>query len=320
MTKLFRRGGKKKQKETMKQDLEFITIVMACDDNYAQHLGVCLVSLFDNNKENNFRVYIFENKVSKSNNDKLKKISDDYHQEIIFQELSLSDFEGFPITSYYSPVTFFRLKIADILPNSIKRVLYLDADMIVDGDITELWNTDLEGNTIAAVKDTPWQQEYMKSLKDIPSDMGYFNAGMLLIDMDKYKSENVFQAAKNIVESGRYTLDFLDQDILNLLFIGKWKQMDCKWNLLNGFLRKVYLDTHIYPEMEEGIKSRVIIHYSAAEKPWKYWCPNPLKSRYFYYLKKSPWRNVKVLRNSKQKLLYPLIVLKNIFFPKFIRL
>ena len=150
---------------------------------------------------------------------------------------------------------------------------------------------DTENCPVAAVNDTPWQIQYAAEHIGIDNPDGagkYFNAGMMLIDVDAYRSYNVFERAGQILADSRYQCDFLDQDVLNIMFRDKWKELPCKWNLLNGFLKKEYMSDARWPDMMAGIKDRAIIHYSAKEKPWSWRCLNPLKGEYFKYQRLSP--------------------------------
>lgn len=278
-------------------------VIMAADDNYAQHLGVCLVSLFENNKQLSFEVSIFENKISKDNKTKIIEVARNYNQSVRFVSLCIKDFSDFPITAYYSPVTYFRLRLAEYISEDIERVLYLDCDTIVCNDIRPLLDIDLKGFPLAAVLDTPWQVNFASDILGIPLSSGYFNAGVLMIDMKAFRAVDVFKQAHTILKEYEQ-LPFLDQDILNIIFCDKWMRLPCKWNLLNGFFRRVYQDSSDRAiEMKEGIYSRCIVHYSAAEKPWTSNCVHPLISQYYHYLAFSPWKDFRVNKRIRHQLL-----------------
>lgn len=281
-------------------------IAMAADDNYAQHLGVCLVSLFTNNKHLHLNVLVFEHGISQRNKNKILEVARAHNQSVDFISLKLDDFSDFPINSYYSPVTYFRLRLADYIGYDVNKILYLDCDTIVCGDVQPLLDTDMGGYPVAAVMDTPWQINYSSEIFGIPSVSGYFNAGVMLIDMESFRKSDVFKRSVKII-SEEEKLPFLDQDILNIIFRDNWLHLPCKWNLLNGFMRRVYHNGSARAlEMKDGIESRCIIHYSASTKPWLPTCVHPLIGQYFKYLKLSPWNGYHLQRSVKQymKLLY----------------
>lgn len=282
-------------------------IAMAANDNYAQHLGVCLVSLFENNRDRRFLVYLFSDNISSDNISRIESVCAGYGNRLTVICPDRKDFEDLPMTSYYSLSTYFRLRLADYLGESVKRVLYLDCDMTVVANIGDLLDTDLEGYPIAAVNDTPWQVRFSSEHLGLGvSEYGgkYFNAGLMLIDIDAYRSYQIFSKAKQILSDAKYQCDFLDQDVLNIIFADHWKELPCKWNLLNGFLKKEYMTDKRWKEILSGIRSRAIIHYSAKEKPWSWLCLNPLKQEYFKYLALSPWSDFRIRRTFLQKMAY----------------
>lgn len=280
-------------------------IVMAADDNYAQHLGVCLVSLFMNNRTLSFCVHVFESGISDINRRKIEEVALQHHQTLLFHSMSGNDFVGFPLSdafqSYYSIATLFRLRLGEMLDQRISRALYLDSDTIVCGSIIDLLTIDMSGYALAAVMDSPWQLEYAEEHIGIQRDIGYFNSGVMVIDMAKYRMADVWNKAIELVKQGA-KLPFLDQDILNIMFTGQWREIPCKWNLLNAFLKKVYKGCTRYQQMKEGIIDRRIIHYSAKVKPWNWNCYHPLRGEYFRYLKMSPWKDVTLTKTYMQRL------------------
>lgn len=263
-------------------------VAMAADNNYAQHLGVCLVSLFENNKCC-FTIYVFENDISIVNKEKIGSIASKYGQKVFFVTIDDDVFSDFSVTSYYSLATWFRICLGQFIEKSVDRLLYLDCDIIVNGDIEELMNVDLRGFSMAAVMDTPWQLDYVQDYLGTDKESGYFNAGVMLIDMRAYRAADVFRKAIEILKE-KDQLPFQDQDILNIVFEKHWLELPCKWNLLNGFLKKDYMTDPRYPAIATGIRDHVIVHYSAKEKPWSWRCMNPLKDYYYKYLDISPWK------------------------------
>lgn len=299
------RGDEDNSVDLMLNHRPIYTVMMAADDNYAQHLGVCLISLFENNADLKFVVYVLSDNISISNTKRIESIFEKYGNCLIWINPDKKEFEAFQVSSYYTTATFFRLKLADYLGDEVKRVLYLDPDMIVSANIRDLLDADLAGAPLAAVNDTPWQIQFASEHIGIDNSRGrgkYFNAGMMLIDVDAFKSYQVFRKAKQIITDEQYQCHFLDQDILNIIFRNTWKELPCKWNLLNGFLKREYMTDVRWPDIYSGIKDRAIIHFSAKEKPWSWFCMNPLKEEYFKYLRVSPWAEFRIKRTFRQKL------------------
>lgn len=264
-------------------------IVMAADDGYVQHLGVCMTSLFENNKGRDIALHVLSGDISADNKSLIKGLAGKYGQTVSFIDVAPDRFEAFPVRDYYSRVTYYRIILAELMDPAVRKLLYLDCDTVVCGSLDELFSTEMNGCTIAAVMDSPWQLQFSEEHLGIPQSEGYFNAGVMLIDMDRYRESSVFQRSIETLGSGR-RLEFQDQDIFNLIFRNDWVRLDEKWNVLNGFLKRCYQDgSRRALGIMNGIGNRKIIHYSSSRKPWHVRCGNPLASEYYKYLRLTPW-------------------------------
>ena len=96
----------------MKNQSEYY-VVMAADDNYARHLGVCLIPLFENNRDRKFAVSVFSDNISIDNIGKIEEMCRRYGNRMILINPEQADYERSHVTSYYSKATWFRLKLAD---------------------------------------------------------------------------------------------------------------------------------------------------------------------------------------------------------------
>lgn len=132
-------------------------VVYASDDRFAEILGVSLTSLYENNKGMDaINIYVLCNKISDVNKEMLESISRTYGRSSICwipakdisKELQMEDAVDRGSSSQYA-----RLFVSSVLPENLKRVLYLDCDTIIIHPLDELWNIDMQGKTIAALKD-----------------------------------------------------------------------------------------------------------------------------------------------------------------------
>lgn len=165
--------------------------------------------------------------------------------------------------------TYFRLDAVHILPDSVDRFLYLDCDLIVNGDITEFYHQSFDGNLIVACPDGALNDvSYMNTLKDrgfyfIDGHI-YFNAGVILFNAEKIRQTFTIDDIHSYVERYKDKLIYMDQDLLNAIFTGKIKYAD--ENIYNFQLR---------PDTEIGLdnireKHIVLVHFCHHIKPWKY--------------------------------------------------
>ena len=149
-------------------------IVYATDDNFAEILGVSLVSLYENSKDvDDIIVYVLDSGISDENIKKLKSLPKKYSRSDlsfikatdISKELSMNVNLDRGSLSQYA-----RLFVSSVLPCILDRVLYLDCDIIINKSISELWNLDIKGKTIAALKDA-FSKQYRKNIDLEPDDI-----------------------------------------------------------------------------------------------------------------------------------------------------
>ncbi len=216
-----------------------ISIFSVCDNHYVILLAAMIKSVeINHHGSEHIEFYIVEDNIRKENR---KKLTESFNSskltlkwlkidEIIPKNVTLPlDNTSFPLNIYA------RLFIPEIVPE-LKRILYLDVDMIVLRDIAELWHQDLEGYTIGAVIDRPglvsndWGAIVNYQELGLPADAKYFNSGLLLIDTKKWLQENVADRVINTVANNLEYANYPDQYGLNVVFAEKWKEFDPRWN------------------------------------------------------------------------------------------
>lgn len=281
----------------MSDIVDSIHIVFASDDAYVQHLGVLLISIFENNRGESIVIHLLADNISEQKKKLLFQIVDkQYGQTLCFYEMDKSMFKDFPlrVRDHISIAAYYRLKLSDILPENISRILYLDCDMIVTGKLRPLWETELTDFAVAAVRDVlSYLPDTFVRLSLTP-ESGYFNSGLLLINVDYWRKENVFEKALRITEEKADVLLWHDQDILNVIFHNHWTALPYRWNVMNTLMRTfTFFSPAMICEIDEEIRHRVVIHYTCAWKPWIYPCDNPLCFEYYKYLNISPWKGFK---------------------------
>lgn len=167
----------------------------------------------------------------------------------------------------YSTATYRRLFLPDLLPD-LDRILFIDADTIVRGDLRALWEEDLAGALVAAVPD-PWASGLDSFRARYPQ--GYFNAGMLLIDLAAWRAEGVtarcLQLVREAVETG--ASEFHDQTPLNDAMVGRWRRVSHRWNFTGIHSARLAAELGISGEDHQRAASDpAIVHFLAAYKPW----------------------------------------------------
>ena len=190
---------------------------------------------------------------------------------------------------YYTKTTYFRLFIPNLYPQYDKAI-YLDSDIVVLGDIAELYNVNMGNNLIAAAPDDVIQttkvfQEYAEKVVGVADYRNYFNAGILLMNLDEFRKFNFQEKFLYLLETIKFTVA-QDQDYLNRLCKGKVKIIDKAWDRM-----PIAIDDM----KEEDIK---VIHYNLAYKPWHF--ENVLYKAYFWkYAQKTEfYKQIEDIRKS----------------------
>ncbi|MGN0929837.1 MAG: glycosyltransferase [Alphaproteobacteria bacterium] len=280
-----------------------MNIFFAVDNNYVEQLYVAIKSILTNAYlEDWFNFYILDGGISRKNKRLLSKLKSE-KANIEYLKVDEKLFEAFPENiDYITKATYFRFLIPQLKPN-LKKCLYLDCDIVVNGSLRELYNIDLRDNYIGAVQDgSNVTDEHGKNVLGVDA---YFNAGVLLINNEKWVKDDVMGQLMNNVSQLQNKLLYNDQDVLNYTFKGKVKFIDWKFNMQTCFFTEMIKPYKMSIEEISNAKQKpVIVHYSNADKPWKTWSSNSYWYLYYSFLKITPFkRNAKkYLKNILKKL------------------
>lgn len=275
--------------QSLKPAFSPVNICCACNENYAKPLAVCLYSLLCNaNKSRLYDIVILHSDITSESRKPLLKLAEHFPCCSI-QLVDMSDFRQSVkrcFRSYITAETNYRLAILGELFAEYDRVLYLDCDTIVEGDISELFDTDLCGNAVGGAKAVdigilrctkkgffvdgyPYNIEgYGKNFLEIESLDRYFNAGVTLFDLKKCREITSADAAVELLNSRQWMYN--DQDVLNMLFKDSIHNFDLKWNYtVNIECEPCSRDPKILRLVADARRSEYgVIHYSGT-KPWK---------------------------------------------------
>ena len=284
-------------------------IVFCLDNYYIPYCATTIASIIDNNQAERITFHLFVDEITDANRVMMQEwfVKQD-GKDILFYDLSEDDFKDFPVgNAYINLTTYFRLVIQDKLPD-IDKVIYLDCDTIVNGSLKELWNTEMGDYAVAGVRDRVNDSIRLYNRLRYPIHDGYINAGVLLINLKKWREIHVFDRAKEIAKAMPKALKNHDQDIINILFHDNKQILPFRYNLLEYYLyveEWLYLDRKYYPEIIDACQNPAIIHFCMPQKPWHYECINPFKDLYYKYRKMTPWSEVglthKVQKQSRKQ-------------------
>lgn len=244
---------------------KIIPIFYACDDAFVKYTIVSLSSIIKNaSKDHQYKVYVLNTSIGNEMKEKLSELENEQF-EINFVDVSnmLSTIsKELPIRHYYSKTTYYRFFIAEMFPQYSKAI-YIDSDTIVQGDISRLYETDIDDNYIGACHEQAMVQidaygTYAERVVGV-SRHNFFNAGVMLINCHVFREKQVLKKFIHLL----WEYDFVvtqDEDYLNLICKDHVYWLDQKWNteLPENLSYKYY------------VKSAYILHYIMANKPWHY--------------------------------------------------
>lgn len=239
--------------QPIQQAFEPVSICFASDDNYAPYLKVAIYSLLCNrNRERSYDIIILHKRISKEHQGEILGLADGKSGvSIRFVNVAEADRElQSDVGCYYAVETNYRLLLFSELFQNYRRMLYLDCDIIVTGDVGELFDVDLEGKSAAGVEDVGFRWlaytkraifldhkpynvlNYCTDVLGIKDPGSYVNAGVMLFDLEKCRQKVSFRDVVETLHSRNFFYN--DQDVLNILLEGNIKQVDCKWNYMNN--------------------------------------------------------------------------------------
>lgn len=271
-------------------------ILCATDDCFAPYCGIMLTSLFENNKNHRCRVFIIVGRpLKRKNARRLMNLGKSYGQQLSFITIDDSCLQRFPKLRN-SLVTYYRLFAAELLPKSVNKVLFLDTDIIVTGDLSPLWEIDLTDKAVAVATERAWLAESRPEELHYPIDAGYFNAGVLLMNLDFWRRKSIGQQCLSFLDNHYDILKYHDQDVLNAVLWDKKIMLPIAFNFQMDFLKKdVFTSEHskVQEVILEALRVPSIIHFSGSMKPWSIvYYRKPFHGTWKSYKKLSPWSNV----------------------------
>ncbi len=245
----------------------YIPIFLASDDNYAPFVATTAYSILKNTKSQ-IQFYIIDAGISPENKKLISKSLDKFHNYTIDYIPYPDTQENESITKHssYNKVAFARFFIPKLMPNLVK-ALYLDVDIIVRSDITNLFMQSLDNYPVAAVSEGFQPYPYpgigmlKKDCKEYKSLSDYFNDGVLLIDVQEFIRNNYTEKLLKTTNKYLDIAPFADQCILNIFFENNYKKLDYTMNYL-PILDKFYKH-HLKNDYKKIKKGALIYHYTS---------------------------------------------------------
>lgn len=293
-----------------------IPIVFAANNDFVPIFATCIQSILNySNIKFNYDFILLHTNINDSNKNELLNMVKDYCNVSLrfINVTSIVSNYKLKANAHISVETYYRFLIQELLSN-YKKILYLDCDIIVNCDISELYNINIDGYMLAAARDPDFlgqinganynTQKYCQEKFLMKDPYNYFQAGVLLLNNVEMKKAHSLHEWLTFA-SHKYLYN--DQDVLNLYCEGRVKYIDMSWNLITDCYHTRIKDViscapaNIQNEYFKARKNPKIIHYAGFMKPWH----NPSEdfAHYFwYYSRKTPFYEELLYKMNKELL------------------
>lgn len=272
-----------------------IHIILCTDEHYVVPCGITMFSICHHNKSHDLCFHILTEGISNKKRTELETMVKDSGQTIYFYKIKESLLKNVPVNSRYRKSIYYRLLMANILPSDINKIIYLDSDIIVRGDIEELWKYDISNYALGAVLDQSCDDIRNFNRIGLPLLSDYYNSGVLLINLDLWRKQHIGEQCIHYINENKTNMLYPDQDALNIITYNSWIKLPFQYNT-QAFMfyrpSEILARKEYVKQMIEASENPLIIHFTEARKPWMLGCIHPFTSEYLKYKKLSPWRNL----------------------------
>ena len=293
---------------------DVIHVTAAADRRFAMPLGVMVRSLLGTLAVGRrVALHVLDCGLSAATRTKLLASWSDKRLQVAWYRVEPGPLRAYPVSAHFSSAIYARVLAPRLLPDIVSKAIYLDADVLVMDDISGLWAEPWAGAACLAVQDVscPWIdcaatlanyercRPYLGIHPPIPNyrELGfsptdpYFNSGVLVMNLDRWRTEELPRRAFECLDDHRRHVLWPDQYALNVVLRGKWRPLDLAWNQGAHVLR--YPDWTTSPfDLDTLARCRFaprIVHFTTRDKPWIQPEAHPFARRFFDILDLTAW-------------------------------
>ena len=263
-----------------------IDVAMGFDGRYAPHAANVMASIVRHAPGAELRFILLQSGVSEEAKQRTEAAA--RGAAFVWVEVRDEDLPAHADRGHLNRTMLFRLGLEALAPRDAGRVIYVDADTIVLGDIRELASADLHGHALGAVTDCYQDADKFAELWSLPKGGRYFNSGVLVIDLPKVREQKLFSRALNFVVAHDRDLLFADQDALNHVFWQTSAVIEPTWNV-QRFMRPQEIAAETAADRRWGHSRPRLIHFIGTEKPWMRNVWHPWAWAYWENLRRTPF-------------------------------
>ncbi|MCH2178176.1 MAG: glycosyltransferase family 8 protein [Mariniblastus sp.] len=290
-------------------------VLCAADDHYARSLTVTLQSAAEHLRPgNSLQAIVLDGGIQANSWQMIKESLAHYPIQLSVLRPDPAVVDGLMTSHHITRTAYFRLLAGKLLPASIDRVIYLDSDLLIQDDLSKLWEMEIGDHYCLAVPDIACphidvrqaecnfrrSSPYMAALAPIGNwrELNlngadpYFNSGVMVLNIERWRRESIEEKLLQCLKDNRKHIWCWDQYALNVVFAGQWQPIPARWNQGAHFF-EFPNETHSPIDYQEFIEARdnpAIIHYTTEWKPWHYHNRHPRRELFFAQLDKTAWQ------------------------------
>lgn len=301
---------------------EDYNIVYASDDKFSEIMGISILSLLEKNQNvHSISIYILDMGILEENKKKVEEVCNRYTNVLLYwvQAINVEHALNMRVkTDRGSLGQYARLFVSSLLPSEVKRVLYLDCDIVIMDSIKELWNLNLNGNTIGALMDA--FSKYYRANIDLHSQDIMFNSGVMLIDLELWKERKIEEKLKQFIRDRKGVIQQGDQGALNAVLSKETYCFSPRFNSVTIFFDFNYQEILKYRkpstfytqiEIKEAVENPVIVHFTTSflsKRPWIKGCQHQYVDIWLKYKEMSPWKENDLLEEEKKSVIQEVYI------------
>lgn len=256
-----------------------LPVVGAADENYALYLLVAFTSALINTKDKSkLAFFCIDGGILPKTRTLILKKMEELGSSITFIQVDGTQYDGYKVIKHLSKVAYYRLSIPELFSGKANKVLYLDCDLIVLGDLLDLLPVEFNRQPVAAIEDISRHSHLHTNLQR----EDYINSGVLLINIDEWNNQKINSKVFSALENK--SIDN-DQCAINIAVNGTWLRLPLVWNHQLGLYRnkKYLIKNYGKSELNQALFYPKIVHFIGSDKPWNKICYHPWQDVYLKY-------------------------------------
>ena len=288
--------------DTCDWDHDPIMLATGADDAFAMPMAVMIFSALANLEPGRAaKIFVLSDGISPESRRKVERAAalTGRKVELHWIEAELGELGSLAVTRWHKSVAYLRLRLPEFLSGVTDRVIYLDSDIVVEGDLSELWRTPLDGHLGAGVQnfDPPLLggalAEPARQLGLDPA-LPYYNSGVMIMDLPRWRSKRMLERITELSQRFADYVDSADQDGTNLAVAGDWAKLDPRWNVqlltvaVHGAETERAVD-ELRADRRRLLAEARVLHYTGGTKPWHHMYRKPKGDRFLHYLGRCGW-------------------------------